>query len=323
MVKLAQIAEAAGFSVSIVSRVLNPNPKNPGKIAEATQCRIREVARQMGFRPNRAAEFLQRGQLPTIGVFMPHYRNSLITDLVMGISAEASANGFPIAFSFDTNYASYRKFLEENRSQCNCGIITYPHFNLDAKADQLICKYLDEGGKMVLINAEDFMPQVPHVEIDERKGGEIAAEELASAGCTRLFLLTASMLGRSDGFREYARRAAIPLVEYLAIDANFTKVIDFCRDARETIGIFVSADREAVRLYSLLLQDGIIPGGKIKLIGYDDLFLTNCLKPALSTIAQPFVEAGHCAVKTLVDTIYGKPVQNTCLLPTLVRRETT
>ena len=323
MVKLSQIAEAAGFSVSIVSRVLNPNPKNPGKIAEATQCRIREVARRMGFRPNRAAEFLQRGQLPTIGVFMPHYRNSLVTDLVMGISTEASAHGFPIAYCFDTNYDSYRKFLEENRSQCNCGIITYPHFNLDARADQLICKYLEEGGKMVLINACDFMPQVPHVEIDEHKGGEVAAEELIHAGCTRLFLLTASMLGRSSGFRECAGKAAIPLVEYLATDENLAKVAAFCRDVRETTGIFVSADREAVCLHSLLLQAGIIPGGKVKLIGYDDLFLTNFLKPALTTVSQPFSEAGRCAVRTLVDAIYGKPVQDTRLLPSLVRRETT
>lgn len=321
MVKLEEIAAASGFSIPMVSRVLNPGPNCKAKIAQATRMKIRETAQRLGYRPNRTAEFLKRGRIPTIGVFLPHYRNSLVTDLVMGLSAAASELGFPLEYAFDTKYENYRKFLEETRGQCNCGLITYPHFMLDAEAERLVNRYLDEGGKMVLVNAEDFMPQVPHVDIDDREGGRIAARALLDAGCEQIIGVNVSIPERFDVFREEAGDRLICEVDEK--EEELERVVEICKKNHgKPLGIFVSADRTAVHLHSLLMKAGILPGRDVRLLGYDDLFLTGCLSPALTTISQPFVEVGRQAVRTLVDSIYGKPVQNVKLIPTLVRRET-
>ena len=323
MVKLAEIAQASGFSIPVVSRVLNPGRNCTAKVAETTRAKILETANALGYKPNRNAEFLKRGRIPTIGVFLPHYRNSLITDLVMGISSSAAEAGFPVSFDFDTKYANYRKFLEETRGQCNCGIITYPDFKLDAEAEKLITTYLDEGGKIVLINAGDFMPTVPHIEIDNREGGHIAANALLEAGCDEMILFTSSTLCRSEGFREVLEGQNYSVREYVEWHDDFQAVVDFCvKNRKRKIGIFATADRSAIKIHTMLMHAGIIPGTNVKLIGYDNLFLTERMFPSLASISQPFVQVGKYAVEALVASIYGKPAPDVHLYPELIHRQT-
>ncbi len=322
MVKLAEIAEASGFSIPVVSRVLNPNPKVETKIAPKTRQLIQETAERMGYRPNRNAEFLKRGQNPVIGVFVPRYRNSLIADLVMGISQAAQEHGFPVSFSFETSFENYRKFIEETRGQRNCGIITYPYFQVDAKAVKLIENFRDDGGKLVLINAGQFIPEVPHVDIDDYHGGQIAAEHLLSRGC-RNFMMVRTQDKRAQGFKDILKKVGKTTQEFGESDEDLCRIARQCRNVSETTGVFCNVDRAAVRLHSILSRMGIELGQKVKLIGYDDLYLTQLLEPRLSTVAQPFVETGRLSVESLINIIYGKKTESILLKPELVARETT
>ncbi|NLK84260.1 MAG: LacI family transcriptional regulator [Lentisphaerae bacterium] len=130
MIKLAEIARESGFSIPVVSRALSPNPHKDTRTASKTKEHIRQVAKRMGYRPNRNAEFLKRGQNPVIGCFLPPRTDTLSAKLMKGISQEADKNNFPIAFYFDTTKDSYLEFIERSQRSKNCGIITYPYFKL-------------------------------------------------------------------------------------------------------------------------------------------------------------------------------------------------
>lgn len=322
MVKLAEIAKASGFSIPVVSRVLNPNPNIEVKIAPKTRELILETAKRMKYRPNRNAEFLKRGQNPVIGVFLPHFRNSLITDLVMGISEAAQKHGFPVSFAFETSFENYRKFIKETSGRRNCGIITYPYFQLDNEATKLIEGYCHNGGKMVMVNADKSLYRVPHVGMDDHFGGWIAAEHLLERGCEE-FIIIDGIPERRNGFAARLKEQGGDCSIYPECTESYRIVVEQCRKSGGKIGIFTCADRMAATLHGLLLQAGMVPGERVKLIGYDDLFLSRHLAPALTTVSQPFTESGRLAVDKLVDIIYDRPAESVALKPELIVRKTT
>ena len=61
MVTIRDVAGESGFSITTVSMVLNSGPGGD-RISQRTRTRIWEVARKLGYRPNRAASALRTGR---------------------------------------------------------------------------------------------------------------------------------------------------------------------------------------------------------------------------------------------------------------------
>lgn len=112
MVKLADIARAAGCSITAVSRVMNPGDPSSARVSDETRKRVLYTARELGYQPNRNAEFLKRGRTPEIGVFLREYNNNLILDIVEGCSAAVAENGFSLSFYFNLAPDNYSTFLK-------------------------------------------------------------------------------------------------------------------------------------------------------------------------------------------------------------------
>ena len=70
MVSLTDIAQQAEVSVSLVSRVLSNRMGNVG-VTEEKQKRIRQIARRLGYVPNRPAQSLVRRKSGVIGLIAP------------------------------------------------------------------------------------------------------------------------------------------------------------------------------------------------------------------------------------------------------------
>ena len=67
MVTIRTIAQQAGVSTSTASRALNNNPR----ISEKTRARVKQIADELGYRPNFSARNLSRGEANIIGVVFP------------------------------------------------------------------------------------------------------------------------------------------------------------------------------------------------------------------------------------------------------------
>ncbi len=68
-VTLREVADKAGVTPSIVSRVLNGKPEV--RVAEETRARILEAARELDYRPDPYAQALQSGESSTIILVAP------------------------------------------------------------------------------------------------------------------------------------------------------------------------------------------------------------------------------------------------------------
>ena len=195
MATLKDIARQTGFSVAVVSRALNQRPDQHARVSVATRRLLVRTAREMGFRRNRMAEFMRRGGLPTVGVFLPAVANRLVADLVFGISKVLSEEDFPLQIGFDAYVEGFRKFIRCNVDLAHSGIISYPTLISDPDVEKEVAVYQSKGGKVVLLNTSARIDGVPVISIDDEHGGSLAAEHLLARHCIR-FAVMGSYPGR-------------------------------------------------------------------------------------------------------------------------------
>lgn len=321
MIKLAEIAKEAGFSVPVVSRALSPNPHKDTRTADTTKEHIRKVAKRMGYRPNRNAEFLKRGQNPVIGCFLPPRTDSLLAKLVKGISEEADKNNFPLAFYFDTTKDSYLEFIERSRRSKNCGIITYPYFKLDAETEDVISDYQENNGKLVLVEGGSNHWQwhdCTSVSIDNYHGGKLVAEHLLEHNVKQFITMQyGNIPERTSSFVETIQSAQ----QNATIFKSLEEIIDKVKNAKKyPVGIFLPRDQDAVAALCEFQRNNIEVGKDALIIGYDDQYLSEYVRPSLTTVSQPFDIVGRLAVQRLIAKIYDNSSESILIKPELIIR---
>lgn len=89
---LKDIATRLGLSVATVSRALQDNPA----ISQQTRQLVMETAQEMHYSKNFIANSLRSGQLPVIGVIIPHGVTLFYSSVLDGIEEEADKAGYAV-----------------------------------------------------------------------------------------------------------------------------------------------------------------------------------------------------------------------------------
>ena len=90
MATIREISDAAGVSVATVSKVLNNKPG----VNQEPEARIREIARQLNYRPNLYARHLKRGHSSSLGVITEDLTVFNAPEIVDGIAATCEECGY-------------------------------------------------------------------------------------------------------------------------------------------------------------------------------------------------------------------------------------
>lgn len=322
MATLKDIAGKTGFSVPVVSRALNPRPDQNARVAPETQKLLLKVAHEMGFRRNRMAEFMRRGGLPTVGVFLPAVANRLVADLVFGVSEALAEEDFPMQIGFDNYVEGFRKFISYNVDLAHSGIISYPTLISDPDVEKEVAAYRSKGGKIVLLNTTTRLDGVPVISIDDQKGGHLAAERLLARHCGR-FAFYGTMAGRRKGFLQSLSKCGCMAREFGSGPYWLKAVVEFCAKASRArpVGIFADTDLRALRILGALSETRFKVGRDVLLIGYDDLDFASETTPSLTTLHQPFREEGRLAAHKLIALIGGGKESSVTIPPQLIIRK--
>ena len=83
------VARHAGVSQSTVSLVFSG--KGHGRVSEATQDRVRRSARELGYRPNVAAQALRLGTSRAVALLVPDVTNPFFSRVLRGAQRAAAA----------------------------------------------------------------------------------------------------------------------------------------------------------------------------------------------------------------------------------------
>jgi LacI family transcriptional regulator len=92
MTTLKELAALLNISVSTVSKALNDSHE----ISDKTRMRVKELAAELNYKPNRIAQQLKTNKTKTIGVILPTVTNPFFAEVLHGIEMAATNNDYDI-----------------------------------------------------------------------------------------------------------------------------------------------------------------------------------------------------------------------------------
>jgi LacI family transcriptional regulator len=181
---LKTIAYMTGLAVTTVSRALKDAPD----IGQATKERVRLVARQIGYRPNRAGVRLRTGKTNVISLILSVEADvlGLTSHLVYGISEYLAGSPYHLIV---TPYDLRRDPLDPVRYIVETGSADGLIFSRTEPKDARV-RYLHERGFPFATHGRTDMG-IEHAffDFDNERYAEIAVERLAARGRRRLALV--------------------------------------------------------------------------------------------------------------------------------------
>ncbi len=315
------VARCAGVSQSTVSLVFSG--KGRGRVSEATQERVRRCARELGYRPNVAAQALRLGASRAMALLVPDMTNPFFSKVLRGAQRAAAEAGY-IVILVDTQ--NDRHWESQSFEALRAGPVDgYLLFEVSAP------EALGPDENVVLMETE--APGRPSVRFDGEAGAASAFEHLVELGHRRIGHLAAAFRALTFEHREKSRRRVLSEAG-LDPDAQprVTTPITI-EDARqngrtlldeEPSAVFCDDDVIAAGLYLAARDRGIKIPNELSVVGFDDMEFARVLEPPLTTVALDAELLGAKAFELLELQLNGKRTSKRVVLPAelLVRGST-
>src|ERR1043166_933451 len=126
MVTLADIAQRTGVSINTVSLVLRNRPLQIA-VRQSTIDRIKTTAKELDYRPNRAARTLRLQKSNLIGLVVREFRHPLFAGINQELIAELERRGFEVLVT-DVPDLGESKHMEDLYNHQIEGLIVGPFY---------------------------------------------------------------------------------------------------------------------------------------------------------------------------------------------------
>lgn len=293
-----EVAVKALVSISTVSRAFTA----PESVRAATRDRVLEVARELGYSPNRAARGLITGKTGTIGIVVPDVGNPFFSAVLKGAHARAREGDY-LLFLADTDEDER---LEEDLVRAMTkqvdGVVLCSSRMSAAALDRVLSK------PTVFLNRVD--DRWPSVVMDCADGTRQAVEHLAALGHRRIAYLAGPAHSWSDAERLRGLRASAPAAGVTAMELGpFAPHFEAGLQAAD---LALAADVTAVLAYNDLMALGVLHRlvarglrvpDDISVVGCDDIAMAAMATPPLTTVVLPKEAAGRAAVELLFEQL--------------------
>ena len=329
-VRLKDVAERAGVAVNTASTILNRRPNSWA--SKATMERVFAAAKELGYRPNRAAVALQSGRFNTVGLLIADLKNPYFTHIASVLGEEFERRGYDLVIESwrnDTERENklLRDFVDRNVDGMLC-------FFSDIDAQQ---KFLEEqvstGPPIVaLAMAGAQHAAVDQVMADFGTGMRQAAEKLYADGHRKFAFLAARLKGHRVGKRPALFEQIVG--ELKGTDLRMVDCGPEIREAREAAKkVFSQEDRPtafialndltAIGVIRAAADCGLRVPEDVSVVGIDGVPLADHLTVSLSTVAQQHNEMLTKAVEFLMERIEGEsgPPRQALFETSFVQRE--
>lgn len=318
-VTLRDIAARAGVHPSTVSRALDPSRAQ--RVNAQTVNHIRQIADELGYRPDVIARGFRDGSTATFGVVVADLGNPYISPILRGIENNLEGRGLmAIIAETQDDLKRFNRVVEHLMSRRVDALITTAASGehlplLHAIADRI---------PVVLAVQSPADSDLPHVVYDDAEGAKLVAEHLLSLGHRRIGQLRGSPIAstfvqRTAGFAaaietgggtlvnapEIAHRPTID--EGVRVMRSMTE-----QEAELPTAIFAHNDLMALGAIQVLRGVGFRCPDDVSIVGYDDIPMAPFTSPSLTTIRHPSYELGRMAADyavTLLENLDHRPEQ--------------
>lgn len=301
------VAQAAGVSQAAVSLVLGD--KWRGRVSEATAERVRQAARELGYRPNLAARNLRLGRTRTVLLVVPALTTEFFAGVYTGAARIAARHGFGVVLYPSPEGIGPARDPFASAQAALDGVIAS-----SMAADALTAIHGDQLPLVMLDSDPEGSLGAATVNLDIADGVRQVAEHLLSLGHRRILHLAADVASWTfeARARELAERIGeVPGTSLLTVSAPIS--IDGALTATMTAlsakgprptAIVCDDDKLAAGAYKAVRRLGLRIPDDISVTGLDDLALATAIDPELTTVrldAELFGERGMQALLAVLE----------------------
>ncbi|WP_067933229.1 LacI family DNA-binding transcriptional regulator [Alicyclobacillus kakegawensis] len=330
-VTIRDVAEAAGVSITTVSRALN----GYADVSPETRKRILQIAERLNYRPNHVARSLVRQRTQTIGLLVSDFGKSrtghhFMFDVLAGVYERLAELGYDVSLVSTTtaqqHLVSYLDFCTERRFE---GVIVMG-IRLD---DPYVHEVVESPLPSVVIDLPLLSDHCGYVMTDNINGAKFAVRHLFQQGHRHIgfvngYAQAAVSADRLRGYKEGLRTVGLPFEPALVYESDFSLAggAQGFRELRQgypdVTAIFFASDLMAIGGMREALANGLRVPEDLAVVGFDNIDLTELVSPTLTTVGQHRYEMGMTAAEMLIGMLErDEPPQGRLLAPELIVRE--
>lgn len=271
-----QVAQKAGVSQSAVSRVFTPGASVSKKTAE----KVRNAAKELGYRPNVLARAMVKGKSRIIGLVVAYLENYFYPEALEKLSNALQEQGYHVlVFMTKQTATNIDDVMEEILDYQVDGIVMASV----AMSSDISLRCQQAGVPVVLFNRSQDIDGITSVTSDNYAGGRKIAEFLIAGGHHRISYIAGWEGASTQRDREAGFRAAMQDAGHQIFSS---KVGDFSIEiskqaAREMFdvapeqrpdAVFVANDHMAFAVMDVIRHDlGLRVPEDVSVVGYDDV----------------------------------------------------
>jgi DNA-binding LacI/PurR family transcriptional regulator len=326
---MKDVARLAGVSTSTVSRVINSSIP----VDEETRVKVEKAIKQINFKPNLVARGLRMKSANLIGIVVPELQHETFTSFIKYTEESAEAQGYNLVIgSTNTNPDTEERFIE-NLIRRNIDGIIFSRVSDKSRVLNLLDRTQIPS---VIIDRSLEREDIPAVVMDNYGAGVMAAEHMLSLGHLRFACIAGPLdisinRDRLAGFRDTIGSRGGRLDDKCIFEGNFKfesggRGVDYLVDTgADFTALWAQNDYMAIGAMNRFIARGISVPADVSLMGLDNIEHSWMIKPALTTIAQPFQKMCENAVDLIIRMSRKEKLEKIRIVldPELVIRETT
>ena len=306
---MKRIAAELGVSTTTVSKVLNDQPD----IGKATRARVLARVEELGYRPNAVARSLSLRRTHTLGVVIPDLMHSFFVEIVAGIEAVMSAQGYGLLLcSSGENPRKERSELEMLRARQVDGIVLA---SAHASGNTDVLKQITGlGCALVMIDRDDHARIRCHrVLTDDEEVGRLATAHLAARGRRAIAHIGGPPIvharRREEGYSAALAEHGLESHPEWIVHAGFMEA-DGYRAMTHLLGlkrkvdaVFAANDPAAIGAMKAIWEAGLRVPEDVAVVGAGDVAHGDLLRVPLTTVSWSKEELGRRAAELLLEQI--------------------
>jgi DNA-binding LacI/PurR family transcriptional regulator len=314
MVRLKDIALQAGVSVMTVSKALRDAPD----VSAATKVRIRDLAKQVGYVPDSAAQGLRTRSTRLLGLVVSSLTNPIFARIVLAIEERAHELGYDLILAHTHNQADRESAcIQKLLARRVEGLIISPVYRLAAE-DRVYRELLSSGTPTVILgHTAPFCSAFVNVACDDNAAAYAATKHLLGDGHKRIAFfagppVTPWTRERFEGYRRALRESNLEVDDRLvfqagrAIEDGAKAALQMLNEGEVPTAIQCVNDMVAVGAIETLLQQGYRVPEDVSVCGFGNILLSQHFRVPLTTVRQPKFHLGQAAMDMLMQSLKGQ-----------------
>lgn len=325
MVTIKEIAKRCNVSPSTVSNILNGRTN----VGEQTRQRVMDCVKETGYQPNYFAQNIRRQSNRMLSIITEDLTVFGTNPIVEAIMAYCDDHKYRTVLMNLRLYKKWKDTWYDENEKIKAALKPIIQEALSIRVNGIIyvaghCRLIDYFPSSspiptVITYGMSKDNRYPSIIIDDEKGGYDTTRYLIAKGHRKIGVIAGAMVNLHTKFRLIGYQKAL-FEESILFNPSLVYYGDWERQSgycgtkqlmdKGVTAIFCMNDSMAVGTYDYLYEHNLVVGQDISVVGYDNMELSDCLRPRLTTNGIQLDEIGRKSaeimIQTLEDTEKGK-----------------